>query len=95
MNEMRSIAGRILALPVPAVAAHIGNILFGLPAKYLPCLGGICIYRGEITGTARTDNIRDVHMVDIRKRMYHFQNTDAVAGAKVENLTARMPTARP
>ena len=84
------IPGRVFALPVPAVAAHVGERLFRFPAKDLLRLGRICVDRRQIAGAARADHVRNGNAVDRGERMHHLQNADAVASAEIEDLAAGM-----
>ena len=79
---------RVPALPIPAVAAHISQRPLRFPAKDLFRFGWIGINSCQISRAARADDVGDGDAVDLGEGMHHFQNTDAAAGAEIEDLAA-------
>lgn len=84
-NTLLPIPFRILLLPVPAVAAHIINVILRLPAQFPLRLAGIRVTHSNITGTAILNHIGNRNTTDLFKSMHHFQHTVAPAGTQVIN----------
>ena len=79
---------RVLALPVPAVAAHILERLFSSPAEKLTGLGRVCITFCDITCAAGSDLIRNGNAVCLFKCVDHIENAVTYARTEVEYLCA-------
>jgi len=74
---------RILALPVPTVAAHLFYAVLGFPAEFGFGLGRVAVAGGDVAGTAGLDAIGDFHSVDFLKSGDYVQNGIAVTCADV------------
>ena len=51
---------RVVALPVPAVGAHLLDAVLRLPAQLALGLGGVAPALGNVAGAARVDHIGDL-----------------------------------
>ena len=78
----------IILLETVRVAAHILEVLFGFPAEKSLCFRGIGIVFGDVTGTARSNDIRNGDIIHAGIGIDQFQHGIAVAGTKIDDLGA-------
>ena len=83
-----SISVRVLLLPVPAVAAHIFECLFSLPAKNFQRLVCICVEFGEVSCSARTVNVIDLNIVHTLKCLDNLSNAVWSSSTEVKYFAA-------
>ena len=76
-----SIPIRVFLLPVPAVPAHVINIVFRMPAQLTVGLGSIRIADGNIAGAAGLDDVRNGDAAGLFKGVDQIQHAAAAAGA--------------
>src|SRR5699024_11289850 len=71
------VAVGVFALPVPAVAAHLLNAVFRLPAQLLLGLGGVAPALGNVAGAARVDDVGQLPAAGLAEGVDHIQHAVA------------------
>ena len=82
------IAVGVVALPVPAVGAHLLNAVLGLPAQLALGLAGVTPALGNVAGAARVDNIGNLLAAGLAEGVDDVQHAVAVAGAQIADEQA-------
>ena len=75
-----------MALPIPAVAAHIRDVVLGLPTHHALGLGGIAPVGGDVAGTALADYVGQLLAAGLGEGGDDFEYRGAGAGAQVKDL---------
>ena len=78
----------VVALPIPAVAAHVRDIVLGLPAHHAFGLGGIAPVGGDIAGAALANHIGQLLATGLGEGGDDLEHRGAGAGAQVKDLDA-------
>ena len=77
-----------MALPIPAVAAHVRDVVLGLPAHHAFGLGGIAPVGGDIAGTALANHVGQLLAAGLGEGGDDLEYRGAGAGAQVKDLDA-------
>ena len=77
-----------MALPIPAVAAHVCDVVLGLPAHHALGLGGIAPVGGDVAGAALTDHVGQLLAAGLGEGGDDLEYRGAGAGAQVKDLDA-------
>ena len=77
-----------MALPIPAVAAHVRDVVLGLPAHHAFGLGGIAPVGGDIAGTALANHVGQFLAARLGEGSDDLEHRGAGAGAQVKDLDA-------
>ena len=78
----------VMALPIPAVTAHIRDVVLGLPTHHALGLGGIAPVGGDIAGTALADHVGQLLAARLGEGGDDLEYRGAGAGAQVKDLDA-------
>ena len=78
----------VVALPVPAVAAHIRDVVLGLPTHHALGLGGIAPVGSDVTGAALANHIGQLLAAGLGEGGDDLEHRSAGAGAQVKDLDA-------
>ena len=77
-----------MALPVPAVGAHLLNAVLGLPAQLALGLAGVAPALGNVAGAARVDDVGNLFAAGLAEGVDDIQHAVAVAGAQIADEQA-------
>lgn len=78
----------VVALPVPAIAAHVRDVVLGLPAHHALGLGGVAPVGGDIAGTALANHVGQLLAAGLGEGGDDLEHRGAGAGAQVKDLDA-------
>ena len=81
---------RVVLLPVPRVAAHFFDAIFGLPTEFVESFLRIAVASGDIACTARLDAVRNFYVVHFFEGFDDIENGVAMAGSEVVNSEAAL-----
>lgn len=77
------VAGGVVFLEVPGVAAHVVDVAGGAPAQLGLRLGGVAVAGGDVARAAWLDGVGHVQPVRLLKGVHHVEHRVAVACAQV------------
>ena len=80
-----SVSVRVLALPVPGIAAHLLDAELGSPVKLFRSLRRITVTGADIPCAARLDHIRNGMAAGLAESIHHLKHGISMSGSKVEN----------
>ena len=78
----------VVALPVPAIAAHVRDVVLGLPAHHALGLGGIAPVGSDVAGAALADHVGQLLATSLGEGGDDLEYRGAGAGAQVKDLDA-------
>ena len=78
----------VVALPVPAIAAHVRDVVLGLPAHHALGLGGIAPVGSDVASAAFADHVGQLLATSLGEGGDNLEYRGAGAGAQVKDLNA-------
>ena len=87
-QSIRTIPVRVLSLPVPAVADHVGDSPPGLPAELPLRLRGVSVVLRLVARAARSELVGDFYAVLLHEGVHYLKDRDAPAASEVVSVEA-------